>query len=599
MTILKNVASFSLLTVLLFFGASFTFDLFAPPVYGQTAGAWNIHRQGAGNDLNFYYGLSGLTALQLNTGGDMRARRVVDFDSSNFVTDPGSLSVMSGIRLGDSATFTGQANTLTVRRAGADSAPYINLINEGTVTQTIRSGGAGLRKDLIFTNDAGGNYSFSGDVTAPSFTLPANGSKINFPVFDNPANTSYTGFAAGGNMTDGIPWYFGIGREPGAWGEPYRNLIMNNHTGIALSTHGGFAQGGVSIWEEFSPPSSWAAKSREVARFKHDDYGGSKINGKLNVNFGNGDTLLIYQPALPGGDDQLALQTTLNAQGNTGYGDDYNNRLILQPVTGLVGIGVKPMAKLDLMADGDDTTPVIRMRQSGQSQDNTYGYDMGIDNNSDGGLYFYRVSNGAQAITMRLRRDTGFVGIRTTDLPQSDLHIKQNINSQTYGGGIRLERSDNGGFAQIFEGSDQQLHLFTNSNSNYCVVTISNSINCPSDRRIKDNILPLTDPALNKINQLKPSIFTLKSTGLPSVGFIAQDVLDVIPEVVDYSETTGYYGISDALITPYIVKSIQELDAKTSENKNAANLKIQQLEEQVVNQQQQIDLLRKELEALK
>jgi hypothetical protein len=70
------------------------------------------------------------------------------------------LSVQGGIRLGDSPEEAGVADALMIRRAGADNATYIRMLNEGTVTGSIASGGSGRRRDLVFSNDAGGSYVF-------------------------------------------------------------------------------------------------------------------------------------------------------------------------------------------------------------------------------------------------------------------------------------------------------------------------------------------------------------------------------------------------------------------------------------------------------
>jgi hypothetical protein len=106
------------------------------------------------------------------------------------------LAVVGGIRLGDSATIAGTANALTVRRAGADSATYATLINEGAVAQTIASGGSGHRNDLVFSNDNSGNYIFNtGNVgigtTNPGVRLDVSGSQSSGFVarFTNTANS--------------------------------------------------------------------------------------------------------------------------------------------------------------------------------------------------------------------------------------------------------------------------------------------------------------------------------------------------------------------------------------------------------------------------
>lgn len=194
---------------------------------------------------------------------------------------------------------------------------------------------------------------------------------------------------------------------------------------------------------------------------------------------------------------------------------------------------------------------------------------------------------------LTLQPTTGYVGIKST-YPTADLHIKQSDQSQWGGGGIKLERSSSG-YARIFMGDDQQLYFFTNSNSHYCLVAINGSIPCASDSRLKKDIEPLTVSALEVLGKLKPRTYTWKEGGMHSAGFIAQEVAGILPEAVTLNNENGYYALSDAYFTPYIVKSIQELDAKFAVN----NIEVTALKEQVTKQQSEIDLLKKELEDLR
>jgi hypothetical protein len=90
-----------------------------------------------------------------------------------------------------------------------------------------------------------------------------------------------------------------------------------------------------------------------------------------------------------------------------------------------------------------------------------------------------------------------------------------------------------------------------------------------SDRRLKDNIADL-DYGLQQVMALKPVRYTLKKEpGTRRVGFIAQDVREVIPEVVsgiegdiDKGETLSI-GYSDLI--PILAKAIQE-QQRTIEN---------------------------------
>lgn len=71
------------------------------------------------------------------------------------------LTVAGGARIGDSSNMAGTDGALTVRRAAGDSVPYLTLIDEGSVNHTIASGGTGRRNDLVFSNDAVGDYIFA------------------------------------------------------------------------------------------------------------------------------------------------------------------------------------------------------------------------------------------------------------------------------------------------------------------------------------------------------------------------------------------------------------------------------------------------------
>jgi hypothetical protein len=82
---------------------------------------------------------------------------------------------------------------------------------------------------------------------------------------------------------------------------------------------------------------------------------------------------------------------------------------------------------------------------------------------------------------------------------------------------------------------------------------------------LKNSIEPI-NYGLNSINQLKPVSYLwndvnrkLDST-IPDIGFIAQDVMDVIPEAVR-SNGDGDLQLNYKAITATLVKAIQEQQA--------------------------------------
>ena len=95
-----------------------------------------------------------------------------------------------------------------------------------------------------------------------------------------------------------------------------------------------------------------------------------------------------------------------------------------------------------------------------------------------------------------------------------------------------------------------------------------------SDRKLKENIIPLGDNTLEKVLQLNPVRFTLKDDKEKKdrIGFIAQEVEELYPEYVTVSvdnegEETRYLDYSQ--MVSILCKAIQELTKKVEmlENK--------------------------------
>jgi hypothetical protein len=106
-----------------------------------------------------------------------------------------------------------------------------------------------------------------------------------------------------------------------------------------------------------------------------------------------------------------------------------------------------------------------------------------------------------------------------------------------------------------------------------------------SDIRFKENINTLNN-CLNSIMQLRGVSFTWKSEPAMGhrIGFIAQEVEQVIPELVFTNPTDGYKGIDYAEITPVIVEAIkeqqQQIESCKSENEILKS-QLQSLQEKV------------------
>jgi hypothetical protein len=97
--------------------------------------------------------------------------------------------------------------------------------------------------------------------------------------------------------------------------------------------------------------------------------------------------------------------------------------------------------------------------------------------------------------------------------------------------------------------------------------TINNIIECGSDARLKINVETLQN-SLDKLLQLEPVEFDWKEItpqydwfvekGIThSIGFIAQKVQEVLPEVV-YSRADGYYTVDYPKVNAVLVEGIKE-----------------------------------------
>lgn len=107
-------------------------------------------------------------------------------------------------------------------------------------------------------------------------------------------------------------------------------------------------------------------------------------------------------------------------------------------------------------------------------------------------------------------------------------------------------------------------------------ITATGTINCASDARLKHNIQPL-DNAMSIISELQPKRYHFKSETYPKlnlpttaqIGLIAQEVQEVVPELVDQKTvTTDEQGTTMEInsvnyigLVPVLVKGMQEQQA--------------------------------------
>jgi hypothetical protein len=185
----------------------------------------------------------------------------------------------------------------------------------------------------------------------------------------------------------------------------------------------------------------------------------------------------------------------------------------------------------------------------------------------------------------------GNVGIGTTS-PDSRLHVKASgVGWQNH---LVLEGSENGSDWDILVDSglpgayknalrfrndaSQQEALTLLTNGNVGIGTPSprarldvagdicgNLITCQSSRRWKTNIQPIAG-ALEKVRQLRGVSYVWKEDGKPNIGLIAEEVAEVIPEVVSFEENgKDARAIDYSRLVAVLIEAVKEQQSKIAD----------------------------------
>jgi hypothetical protein len=96
----------------------------------------------------------------------------------------------------------------------------------------------------------------------------------------------------------------------------------------------------------------------------------------------------------------------------------------------------------------------------------------------------------------------------------------------------------------------------------------TSNITAYSDRRVKENIIPI-DNALEKVNKLEGVYYNKidDEDKTKEIGFIAQEVNEVVPELVSYAEDVDQYGVKYGNATALLVEAVKELTQQVKDLK--------------------------------
>ena len=258
----------------------------------------------------------------------------------------------------------------------------------------------------------------------------------------------------------------------------------------------------------------------------------------------------------------------LHSNGNIGYGTtEPASALHVQgtgtPFCGLLiqntGAGGGPLlsgASIDFRGWNSSNSLTARIR-SGDGQSALYG----------GTLQFYtKTANNADtdSLTEKMRiTDSGNIGIGTTN-PQSTLHIHEAAdNTSSY---VRYSSKSLSGHwycGQQYSGNS--FVVYNDANAGAYLTYGGTSWSATSDRRLKENIMDCTY-GLDAIVQMRPVQYNYIGCAQSNIGLIAQDLKNIVPEIVSesWNEKLGdlALGLDYNGIIPILIKAIQEQNVK-------------------------------------
>jgi hypothetical protein len=129
--------------------------------------------------------------------------------------------------------------------------------------------------------------------------------------------------------------------------------------------------------------------------------------------------------------------------------------------------------------------------------------------------------------------------------------------------GLAIQDAATNNYRAIYSQSGA-LYFYNGSNEGY-LSSGGTWVNA-SDITLKKDVKEI-EYGMAEVMKLKPKWYRMIEDNLEQIGFIAQDVEEILPELVSTSER-GMKGLSYGQLTAVLVKAIQELQAQITELKN-------------------------------
>ena len=174
-----------------------------------------------------------------------------------------------------------------------------------------------------------------------------------------------------------------------------------------------------------------------------------------------------------------------------------------------------------------------------------------FDGNSPSNIYLGPVTVYNSVMSGTVNGDLRAIILRAASGSNPYLYLTNSSGNTTH----QLDVQNSGGFIGLKNGSNTTTIQEWGSSGNITCVSLTQT----STRKVKDNIEELSEDEASKILLLVPVTYDFKDKecGTDKRGFIAEEVEEVIPQVVTKDEEDNPQGINYTELIPYLTKMIQ------------------------------------------
>lgn len=474
----------------------------------------------------------------------------------------------------------GSKNYFIGYRAGYNNVNGASNIFIGDSTGYNNSSGY---KNIFIGNNSGNKNSNS------SFNIFI-GDSAGYSVNYNTGNNLFLGTNAGTNQTSGSSNIF-IGNYVG-----YKSINSQQNVLIGFGSGYKNVSGSQNVFMGYQAGiNNYKGSSNVFVGFeagKNNSGDGVNYNGKFNVFIGSdagsnnvkgaGNTYIGYKAGYnSNANNNIAIGSNAAWADTSGIGNVYiGNNAAVNKKNGKLNIIIGFNAAPNFNIGEKNIYIGAEAEYAGSIKNDTGSVFIGYRSGS------YLSSN--QKHKLYISTEQGHLIYGEFDTKKVGINITAPTQTLDVGGGGR--------FRAIATGTTGLTAIYITANG-----TLSTSA---SDIRLKENVTPLTNSILNKVLKVQGVNFSWKSdsTHKKCIGFIAQDMEEIFPEIVFTNPTDGFKGINYSEYTAVLNEAIKE-QQKTIENQKQEieqlKLKIKEIDELKIKNKQLEELILKEINSLK